>query len=378
MSQNLKVMSVLNLRPRKLGSFEEYTITLSRSLAQRGGQSILVFKDSPPEPLRPLFTDAGAILEVKPFEPFGRESASALRALVRRHRPHVVHLHFVNLLSLDVVAASLVRGVRVVFSEHASDIPKERTAMRWHMLRASKRAFSSLVDQVIAPSDYVNARLVREGVSTTKVTTVHNGVNLERFRNAAVAEDIRVKYGIGRDSVIVASISQLIPEKGIGYLIDAAALAIQQGGNVSFIHIGDGRCAAEYQEKVRKLGIDKRFTFTGLLNLPEISAILRQSHVFTLPCTWGEAFSLVVLEALAAAKPLIVTRAGGNVEAVEDGRNGLVVPPRDAAALAAAIMDLHDSPERRLAMGRESEERSNYFRVERWVDQTIDVYGRLM
>lgn len=378
MSQNLRVMSVLNLRPRKLGSFEEYTITLSRSLAQRGGQSILVFKDSPPEPLRPLFMDARAILEVKPFEPFGRESACALRTLVRRHRPHVVHLHFVNLLSLDVVAAALVRGVRVVFSEHASDIPKERTAMRWHMLRASKRAFSSLVDHVIAPSDYVNARLVREGVSTTKVTTVHNGVNLERFRKAAVAEDVRVKYGIGRDSMIVASISQLIPEKGIGYLIDAAALAIQQGGNVSFIHVGDGRCAAEYQEKVRKLGIEKRFIFTGLLNLPEISAILRQSHVFTLPCTWGEAFSLVVLEALAAAKPVIVTRVGGNVEAVEDGRNGLVVPPRDAAALAAAIMNLHDSPERRLAMGRESEERSNYFRLERWVDQTIDVYGRLI
>lgn len=378
MSESLRVMSVLNLRPRKLGSFEEYTISLSRSLAQQGGQSILVVKDLPPEPLRPLYTDAGAILEVKPFEPFGRESASALRTLVRRHRPHVVHLHFVNLLSLDVVAAALARGARVVFSEHASDIPKERTAMRWHMLRASKRAFSSLVDQIIAPSDYVNARLVREGVSATKVTTVHNGVNLERFRNASVTEDIRAKYGIGRDSVIVASISQLIPEKGIGYLIDAAALALQQGRDVSFIHVGDGRCAAEYQEKVRRLGIEKRFIFAGLLNLPEISAILRQSHIFTLPCTWGEAFSLVVLEALAAGKPVIVTRAGGNVEAVEDGRNGLVVPPRDAAALAAAIMSLHDDPERRLAMGRESEKRSSYFRVERWVDQTIDVYGRLM
>jgi glycosyltransferase involved in cell wall biosynthesis len=276
------------------------------------------------------------------------------------------------------VAAALARGVKVVFSEHASGIPKDRTATRWHMLRASKRAFSSLVDQIIAPSDYVNTRLVQEGVSARKVTTIHNGVNLERFRNASVTEDICTKYAIGRDSVIVASISQLIPEKGIGYLIDAAALALEQGADVHFVHVGDGRCAAEYREKVRKLGIEKRFIFAGLLNLTEISSILHQSHVFTLPCTWGEAFSLVVLEALAAGKPAIVTRVGGNVEAVEDGRNGFVVPPRDTAALATAIMSLHDDPERRLAMGRESQKRADYFSIERWVDQTIDVYARLI
>lgn len=378
MGKQLKVMSVLNLRPRKLGSFEEYTISLSRSLTEQGGQSILVFKDFPPGALRSQYTDAGAVLETKPFEPFGRKSAIALRALVRRHRPQVVHLHFVDLLSLDVVAAAMNRGVRVVFSEHASDIPKERTALRWRMLQASKRVFSSLVDRIIAPSDYVNGRLVREGVSAKKVATVHNGVNLERFRHASTSEDIRAKYGIGPDSVLVASISQLIPEKGIGYLIDAAALALQQGRDVSFIHVGDGRCAAEYREKVRQLGIEKRFVFAGLLNLPEIGAILRESDVFTLPCTWGEAFSLVVLEALAAGKPAIVTRAGGNTEAVEDGRNGLVVPPHDAAALAAAITALHDSPERRLEMGQESAERSSYFSVERWVNETIDVYSHLM
>jgi glycosyltransferase involved in cell wall biosynthesis len=378
MSQRLTVMSVLNLRPRKLGSFEEYTIALSRSLTKQGGQSILVFKDSPPDALRSQYTDAGAVLDAKPFEPFGRESAGALRALVRRYRPQVVHLHFVNLLSLDVVAAAMNRYVRVVFSEHASDIPKDRSVLRWRMLQTSKRAFSSLVDRIIAPSDYVNARLVREGVSAKKVTTVHNGVNVEKFRTGAVTEDIRAKYGIRPDSMLVVSISQLIPEKGIGYLIDAAALVLGHGTDVSFIHVGDGRFAAEYKEKIQRLGIEKRFIFTGLLNLPEISAILRQSDIFALPCTWGEAFSLVILEALAAGKPAIVTRAGGNVEAVEDGRNGLVVPPHDAAALALAITTLHDSPRRRQAMGQESAQRSGYFCVERWVSETIDVYRRLL
>jgi glycosyltransferase involved in cell wall biosynthesis len=374
----MKVMSVLNLRPRKLGSFEEFTISLSRCLAQQGGQSVLVFKESPPAPLLSHYTDARAILETKPFESFGRKSASALRALVRKHRPHIVHLHFVDLLSLDVLVASLHRNVGVVYSEHASDIPKRRTALRWRMLQVSKRAFSSWIDQVIAPSDYVNDRIVREGVSASKVFTVHNGVNVEMFRNPSLTGDVRSKYGFGPNSLLVVSNSQLIPEKGIGYLIDAAALTLKQGRDVSFIHVGDGPCATEYREKVHQLGLEKRFIFAGLLNLPEIGAILRQSDVFTLPCTWREAFSLVILEALAAGKPAIVTRAGGNVEAVEHGRNGLVVPPRDAEALASAIMTLHDHPEQRLAMGQESGRRSGYFSVERWVRQTIGIYGYLL
>jgi glycosyltransferase involved in cell wall biosynthesis len=374
----MKVMSLLDLRPRKLGSFEDYTISLSRSLTSQGGQSVVVFKELPPEPLRPQHLDAGSLLETKPFNSFGPNSATALRALVRRYRPQVVHFYFVNLMSLDVVAAAVSRGVKVVFTDEQSDKPKERTALRWHALRASKRAFSSFVDQVIAPSDYVKSRLVREGVSAKRITTIYNGINVERFRNAHVTEDVRAKYAIGPSTVMVVSISQLIPEKGVGYLIDAAGLALGQGADLAFIHVGDGRCAAEYRAKVQGLGIEKRFIFAGLLNLPEIAGILRECDIFTLPCTWGEAFSLVILEALAAGKPAIVTRVGGNVEAVEDGQNGLVVPPHDAGALAAALMTLHDSPERRQAMGRESAMRSSYFSVNHWVDQTIDLYRRLV
>lgn len=373
----LKVMSVLDLEPRKLGGFEEYTIALSRSLTAQGGESVLVFNGLPPDSLRPHYLDAGSVLETKPFAPFSRASAGALGSLIRRHRPQVVHFHFVNLLSLDVLAAALSPGVRVVFSDHASDIPKERTTARWWALRASKRAFSSLVDHVVTPSDHVKARLVRQGVSAKKITTIHNGVNLEKFRCIMATDHVRAKYGIGAGSTVVVSISQLIPEKGIGYLIDAAALALRQGADVAFIHVGDGRCAAEYRAKVERLGIGQRFIFAGLLNLPEIAAILRESDIFTLPCTWEEAFSLVILEALAAGKPAIVTRVGGNAEAVEDGRNGLVVPPHDVGALAVAIKALHDNPERRRAMARESSNRSSYFSVNRWVDETIDLYRRL-
>lgn len=337
-----------------------------------------MFSERPPDALCPLYSDAGAILETKPFKPFGRESAEALRSLLRRYEPDIVHLHFVNLHSFDVAVAGIDRSCKVIFSAHASDIPKERTTLRWFALRAANRTFSALVDQIIAPSNYVNARLVREGVPAKNVITLYNGVNLERFRNAPVANDIRTIHRLGANSVIVLAISQLIPEKGLDYLIDAAAITLKQGADVAFIHIGDGPGALEYLAKVRRLGIEERFIFAGLLNLTEISPILRQSDIFIQACTWGEAFSLTILEALAAGKPAIVTRMGGNVEAIEDGRNGILVAPRDAPAIANAIKALHDNPERRQSMGRESAIRSSYFSVQRWVDETIGLYRRLI
>ena len=371
-------MSVLSLSPRKLGSFEEYTITLSRSLTRLGGRSILVFTDPPPAHLRPLYTEAGAVLETKPFDPFEPASARALTRLLRQYRPQVVHTHFVNLLSLDVTAAALYPGVKVVFSEHASDVSKVRTSLRWRLLQASNLAASSLVDQIIAPSNYVRSRLVREGVSASKVIAVHNGVNLARFHDDRQAGSARSKYGIPANRLLIVSISQVIPEKGLLDLMAAAAMIIRDGRKVTFVHIGDGPGLAEYRQTIRSLGIENDFIFTGLLDLPEVAAILRESDVFTLPCTWGEAFSLAILEAMAAGKPVVVTRAGGNVEAVDDGRNGLVVPPGDVGALARAFLFLDDHPDQRLAMGQEGTRRSTYFSVDRWVGETMDVYRRLL
>jgi 2-deoxystreptamine N-acetyl-D-glucosaminyltransferase/2-deoxystreptamine glucosyltransferase len=249
--------------------------------------------------------------------------------------------------------------------------------LRWAALRTGKRCFSLCVDQFVTPSDYVRHRLLHEGVPGGRVTTVRNGVNLDRFRSDRSDVDVRSKYGLPRDSTLIASVSTVIPEKGVDYLIEAASLAVAQGANVSFIHAGEGQDAERCRARVRELGLQGRFVLAGHLDQPEITALLQQCDIFSLPCTWGEAFSLAILEAIAAGKPAIVTAVGGNPEAVEDGRNGILVPPHDAPALAAAILSLIDDPERRRAMARASEARASEFDVERWVEETIELYESL-
>jgi glycosyltransferase involved in cell wall biosynthesis len=370
-------MSVLDLIPRKLGSFEQYSISLSRALSTKGSRSVLVFSEPPPAAFLPLYLDAGASLETKPFVPFSHKSGLALRGLLQRHRPDVVHLHFTHILSFDTVAAGLAAGVKLVFSSHSSDVPKQRSMLKAFLSRAAVRAFSSAFDAYVVPSEYVRNRDVRAGVGASKITRIYNGVSLEKFRSCSDDTSVRSVYGVAPGSLLVVSISQVIPEKGVGYLIEAAARVRQRGADITFLHVGDGPYADEYKAKARELGLEGRFVFTGLLNMPQVASILRQADIFTLPCVWGEAFSLTILEALAAGRPAIVTNVGGNAEAVLDGRNGLLVPPHDAGALAAAILALHDDPERRLEMGRESLRLSEDFSAQRWVEETLKLYYRL-
>lgn len=372
------IMSVVNLRPRKLGSFETYTIALSQALTRAGGRSVLVFGECPPQTLREPYDRAGATIETKPFRDFAWTDARALRTLLRRHRPHVVHFHFVNMLSLDLLAAALWRSGRVVYSEHSSDRLDTRSSPRQAALRLAKRAFAVGVDRVVAPSNYVRRRLVREGLDPETIQTIHNGVSLDRFAATQRGKDVRRQFGLAPDTLLVTSSALLIPEKGIGYLVEAASEVVRAASDVQFVHIGDGPCLDQYRARVAELGLSERFKFAGLLNLTDIAAVLGQTDVFTLPCVWGEAFSLVILEAMAAGKPVIATRLGGNVEAVEDGKNGLLVPPRDPKALAHAILALRNNPEQRRAMAEEGRRRSAYFSLDRWVQETIALYQHLL
>lgn len=324
-----------------------------------------------------LYSEAGAVLEHKAFRSFDWRSAASLLRLVQQYHPDVVHFHFVNMLSADVAASALLKHSHVVFSEHSSNLKVRTRPAKQVALRMAKKALALRVDRFVAPSNYVRSRLIDEGLPASGIQTIWNGVNLDRFRAQVHAGEIRRKYGLSTTAMVVASSALLIPEKGIGDLIEAAASVAATSAEIQFIHIGDGPLLQQYKARVAELGLADRFLFAGLLNLPEIAPLIASADVFTLPCTWGEAFSLVVLEAMAAGKPVIATNLGGNPEAIEDGVSGVLVPPHDPAALARAILSLHDDPALRRRMASASAHRSDDFGVDRWVGETVELYEGL-
>jgi glycosyltransferase involved in cell wall biosynthesis len=176
--------------------------------------------------------------------------------------------------------------------------------------------------------------------------------------------------------------------KGLEDFLDAAALVARRNGAARFLIVGDGHVCrdgavvpdAEYRQaleaRARRLGLGDRVVFTGVrLDVPEV---LAQVAVSVLP-SLSEGLSNVVIESMAAGVPVVATRVGGTPELVEEGRTGLLTPPRDPVALAGAICRVLEDRELASRFGQAGRRRiAEHFSLERMVRDTEGLYERLL
>jgi glycosyltransferase involved in cell wall biosynthesis len=170
----------------------------------------------------------------------------------------------------------------------------------------------------------------------------------------------------------VLTAARLTRQKGIEYLLQAAS----QVQGADFVIAGDGPERGELEAQAGALGVADRAIFAGhRADMPEL---LSECDLFVLPSLF-EGLPLAVLEAMAAGKPVVATDVGGTAEAVLNGETGLIVPPRDAGALAMAIRRVLDKPEWATAMGAAGRERARCeFSAETMVRRTTEVYEAIL
>jgi glycosyltransferase involved in cell wall biosynthesis len=196
------------------------------------------------------------------------------------------------------------------------------------------RLASQFTDRFVCVSADGARQAVRHGVSPRIVRVLHNGIDLTRFEPPAF-----------REGGPVVTVARLSPEKDVATLLKAAALATAGDPALRLEIAGDGPCGAELRRQAGKLGLSGRVCFHG--ETRDVPALLARAGLFVLPSR-TEGVSLTLLEAMASGLAVVATRVGGNPEVVADGETGLLVPPGDPAALAAAILRLsHDDAERR-------------------------------
>jgi rhamnosyl/mannosyltransferase len=175
---------------------------------------------------------------------------------------------------------------------------------------------------------------------------------------------------------IVLFVGRLVPYKGADVLLEALA-----GLDALGLFVGDGPLRGALEARARALGMEKQVRFLGSVADDELAALYRACHVFVLPSvTRQEAFGVVQLEAMAAGKPIVSTDVGTGVGWVNrDGETGYVVPPRDPAALKAAIARLLADPNLQASMGSAAMRRAgSTFTVERMIDDTLALYRDVM
>jgi glycosyltransferase involved in cell wall biosynthesis len=164
--------------------------------------------------------------------------------------------------------------------------------------------------------------------------------------------------------------------KGVEYFIDAAAILAQRFADVRFLVAGDGASRGDLEDRARRLGLGSRIVFTGFRS--DVRELLSEAAISVLP-SLSEGTSNTLLESMAAGIPVIATQVGGNPEVIEDGVSGLLVPPRDSSAIAAAVSRLLSDEKLASQLGQAGMRRvSDLFSLSGSIHQTEHLYQRLV
>jgi glycosyltransferase involved in cell wall biosynthesis len=261
----------------------------------------------------------------------------------------------------------IVNSVRVTAEE-------ESPLMRFLDRRTIHRA-----DRVCVLSRALSADLrERTGLPADRIAVIPNGIDTAAADRAlaAAGEAARAGLGLSHADLVVASIGRLHRQKGFDVLLEAfrpLALAHPRG---RLIIAGEGPERAALEEKAAALGIAGRVLFTGAVSSPW--NVLAAADIFVLPSRY-EGMPNALLEAMAAALPVVATGVGAVPEMIEDGRQGFVVPPQDPQAIAAALDRLSWSPDLRKEMGRRGRETAKgSFSPAAAMDRLVALYESLL
>ena len=220
---------------------------------------------------------------------------------------------------------------------------------------------------------FLNMPLSRLVLPPDKPVTVYKGHSLAWYQEAPV--DLKM-FGVPEEAFVVVFTGRDRPRKGVRFLIEAAHY-LPEEAPIHFLLVGP----MENNPRLRKL-IDNspdphRFHFAGYRN--DAPAIAAAASTLVMPSIYGEGLPRSVIEAMAYGTPPIVANAGGSPELVIDGENGLIVPPADGRAIAAAIMQLYANPQRRKQMGINARQHiDKNFNTAQTIEQMLTIYHQLL
>jgi glycosyltransferase involved in cell wall biosynthesis len=278
------------------------------------------------------------------------ETLIKLYRLFRDRRPHIVHTHTAKAGTVGRLAARLARVPVVVHTFHGHVFHDYFGPLRTRVFIGIERFLASLSDRIVTVSEGQRRELAAYGVaSLDKIAVVPLGFELDALLNcASLRGQLRQELGIPEGMALVGIVARLTAIKNHRLFLDAARLIVQAGREAMFLVVGDGELRAELEAYVAELGLAGRVIFTRWRrDLPRIYADLDVVALSSL----NEGTPVSLIEAMAAAKPVVATRVGGVADVVLDKKSGYLVQSENAEGLARGILDLLRAPDRAREMG---------------------------
>jgi glycosyltransferase involved in cell wall biosynthesis len=279
----------------------------------------------------------------------------------------VVHVHSPYPAAVArLVARSIPRAKRpaVVYTTHNS----------WTSFRAPTR----VANAITMPLDAADVVVSREAHGTiwprlrSRVEVVEHGVVLDDVRaQAASRDEVRAELGIAADEIVVGTVANLRANKDWPNLLHAARIAVDRIPALRFVGVGQGPLEDEVRALHAELGLGERFLLLGYRD--DAVRVMSSYDVFVL-ASFYEGLPVALMEAMALGLPIVATRVGGVPEMVTDGREGVLVAPRDAASLAAAVESVACDRVRRAEMADAAGARAAHYDITAAVRRMEEIY----
>jgi glycosyltransferase involved in cell wall biosynthesis len=340
-------------------------VYLSSGLQQQGVESCLVC------PCGSAVADAVREIGVQVEEiPMGGDLDLGLifrlKRMIQLYSPDLVHIH--SRRGADILGglAARMAGVKSVLSRRV-DNPEHPWVV------ASKYR---LFDRVIAISQGIADVLNREGVPARKLFCVRSAVDMDLYQQPCDKAWFRAQFGLAEDALVIGVAAQLIPRKGHRYLLEAMPRLVEAFPQLHLLLFGKGPLRETLEQQIAALQLQQHVTMAGFRD--DLPRFLPCLDLLVHPALM-EGLGVALLQAASAGLPIVAVDAGGMPEAVEDGVNGLLVPPGSDEALAKGIQQLLADETLRRRMGESGREKMQRgFSVQQMVLGNLAVYRDLL
>ncbi len=318
--------------------------------------------------LRQRASEGHDVIPLAPSSEMDLGAAWKLSRVIKQLKPDIVHAHDSHGVAMAASALSMASPKPcppLVMSRRVDFHIRRNALSRWKY---------NQVDCFICASDAIRRMLLADGVNEERAVVVHDGVDVGKL-DALPPASIHEAFWLPHQAPVVANAAALVPHKGQRHLVEAAALVVRRVPDARFVIFGEGELREVLERQIASHSLEKHVLLAGFR--PDVLSLCKTIDLFAMSSV-TEGLGSALLDAMACRKAVVGTTAGGIPEAVVHERTGLLVPPRDDGALAAAITRLLGDPELRARFGEAGRARvEEQFSAEKLVGGVLEVYERL-
>lgn len=297
---------------------------------------------------------------------------------LKKEKFDIVHCHTSKGGFIGRLAAKLAGAKIIIYSPHGDIFEGYFCKLATDFFILLEKFAARFTDKIINLTKIEIERFLEHGIGTRhQLKQIYNGINIKYYERAMTSNlKKRDEFGLGKDDFVCATVGRLVPVKGHTYLIKAIQKVVKVIPEAKFLFVGDGELKPKLSEEIKSYDLQRNVFLLGARS--DIATILGCINVFLLP-SLNEGFGMVLIEAMAARKPVIATNVGGVPEVIINGTTGILVPPEDPEAFSSAIIKLYNNPEMSLEMGLAGYKRAKkLFNIETTVHELEELYEALI